>query len=361
MIKEETTKRIGYIDALRGMAMILVVYFHISAYGFRSYVMVYNDIIERFRMPLFFFISGWLFKYIGRTTKEIIKQKFMVQIVPTAFFMLLYLCVFDYLSFDSFGSDKKGYWFTYVLFEFFVVYLGLKALFNRHNTKKGEIYMMLAMLFLSISALYYSKYYTRYAEELGIWKTILGLFSFVKFKHIIFFWFGTFVKKHFDQFIQLTNKPLIIGSLLGLFVVLNIYPVVFSITGLEYIAFLIVGFSGVIVIFTLFRHLYTPHQTSNLKPQTLNLEPFSSFFHHSSSILKFVGTRTLDIYLIHYFFLPYHIEYLADSLNLQGNSFLCMLVSLPLAIGVMALSLVVSYLIRLSPFLGKHLLGAKNE
>lgn len=350
-MKEPTTKRIGYIDALRGMAMILVVYFHISAYGFSSYVMGYNDIIERFRMPLFFFISGWLFKYIDRPTIEIIKQKFMVQIVPTAFFLLLYLYVFNYLSFAPFGSDKKGYWFTYVLFEFFIIYLGLKALLNRHNTKKGELYMMLAMLFLSISAFYYSTCYTRYAEELGVWKTILGLFSFVKFKHIIFFWFGTFVKKHFNQFIQLTNKPHIFIFLLGLFVMLNIYPIVFSMNGLEYIAFLLVGISGVFVIFTLFRHLYS----------SCYFSPFSSFFHYPSSILKFVGRRTLDIYLIHYFFLPYHIEYIADSLNLQENPFLCMLISLPLALGVTAISLLVSYIIRLSPFLGKYLLGAKTE
>ena len=350
-MKEPTTKRIGYIDALRGMAMILVVYFHISAYGFSSYVMGYNDIIERFRMPLFFFISGWLFKYIDRPTIEIIKQKFMVQIVPTAFFLLLYLYVFNYLSFAPFGSDKKGYWFTYVLFEFFIIYLGLKALLNRHNTKKGELYMMLAMLFLSISAFYYSTCYTRYAEELGVWKTILGLFSFVKFKHIIFFWFGTFVKKHFNQFIQLTNKPHIFIFLLGLFVMLNIYPIVFSMNGLEYIAFLLVGISGVFFIFTLFRHLYS----------SCYFSPFSSFFHYPSSILKFVGRRTLDIYLIHYFFLPYHIEYIADSLNLQENPFLCMLISLPLALGVTAISLLVSYIIRLSPFLGKYLLGAKTE
>lgn len=345
-MKEPTTKRIGYIDALRGMAMILVVYFHISAYGFCSYVMGYNDIIERFRMPLFFFISGCLFKYIDRSTKEIIKQKFMVQIVPTVFFLLLYLCVFGYLSLDSYGSDKKGYWFTYVLFEFFVIYLGLKTLFNKHNTKRGEICMMLAILFLSISAFYYSTCYTQYAEELGIWKTILGLFSFVKFKHIIFFWFGTFVKKHFNQFIQLTNRPLIIGLVLGLFVVLNIYPIVFSMNGLEFIAFLLVGVSGVIVVFTLFRHLSTIS---------------SNVCYHTSSILQFIGRRTLDIYLIHYFFLPYHIEKLADSLNLQENPFLCMLISLPLALGVTAISLLVSYIIRLSPFLGKYLLGAKTE
>lgn len=345
-MKEPITKRIGYIDALRGMAMILVVYFHISAYGFSSYVMGYNDIIERFRMPLFFFISGWLFKYIGRPTKEIFKQKFMVQIVPTAFFLLLYLGVFGYLSFDSFGSDKKGYWFTYVLFEFFVIYLGLKTLFNKHNTPKGEIFMMSGMLLLSISAFYYSTCYTRYAEELGVWKTILGLFSFIKFKHIIFFWFGTFVKKHFNQFIQLTNKPHIFIFLLGLFVMLNIYPIVFSINGLEYIAFLLVGLSGVIVIFNLFRYLSTIS---------------SNVCYHTSSILHFIGRRTLDIYLIHYFFLPYHIDYLADCLNLQENPFLCMLISLPLALGVTAISLLVSYIIRLSPFLGKYLLGAKTE
>ena len=211
--------------------------------------------------------------------------------------------------------------------------------------------MMLAMLFLSMSALYYSKYYTRYAEELGIWKIILGLLSFVKFKHIIFFWFGTFVKKHFDQFIQLTNKPIIIGSLLGLFVALNAYPIVFSINGLEYIAFLLVGVSGVILFFTLFRYLYS---------SSFAHHP-SSFIHQTSSILQFIGKRTLDIYLIHYFFLPYHIEYLADSLNLQENPFLCMLISLPIALGVTAISLFVSYLLRLSPFLGKYLLGAKAE
>ena len=50
--------RIGYIDALRGMAMILVVYFHIAAYGFGSYEIGYNDIIERFRMRVVV-LQGW--------------------------------------------------------------------------------------------------------------------------------------------------------------------------------------------------------------------------------------------------------------------------------------------------------------
>ena len=36
-MEQTQQNRIGYIDALRGMAMILVVYFHIAAYGFGSY------------------------------------------------------------------------------------------------------------------------------------------------------------------------------------------------------------------------------------------------------------------------------------------------------------------------------------
>ena len=54
------TKRIEYIDAMRGFTMLLVVMFHVewtfwgSDYG-------YNSFIEVFRMPLFFFISGWVF------------------------------------------------------------------------------------------------------------------------------------------------------------------------------------------------------------------------------------------------------------------------------------------------------------
>ena len=125
---EQTQRnRIGYIDALRGMAMILVVYFHIAAYGFGSYELGYNDIIERFRMPTFFFISGWLFYKSGRiwnekTIRSIIRKKFMVQIIPTAIFMLLYLMMFNLLDISSFGSDKKGYWFTIVLFEYFVIF-----------------------------------------------------------------------------------------------------------------------------------------------------------------------------------------------------------------------------------------------
>ena len=339
--------RIGYIDAMRGMAMILVVYFHIAAYGFGSYELGYNDIIERFRMPTFFFISGWLFYKAGRiwdghAITSMIHKKFMVQIVPTVVFMFLYLTMFNLLDISSFGSDKKGYWFTFVLFEYFVIYILAEALFNRHNTNKGEMRVLAIILMLSVSAFYYAKYYTRYAEELGIWKDILGFLSFVKIRHIIFFWLGTFVRRHFDRFIQLTDNRYVTALLIGAFTAIIVWPVLLSTPGIEYIAYLIAGLSRTIICFTFFRI----HQAQ-----------FSLNTWYGRS-LQLIGRRTLDIYIIHYFVLPYDLVQPDVWLQYHHNT-LFVPMTLILALWVVVVSLLISSILRVSPLLAKYLFGAK--
>lgn len=60
-------KRIEYIDALRGLAMYLVVYLHIKSWGgYSAYSNLVGEIFVTFYLPLFFFISGYLLsiKYI---------------------------------------------------------------------------------------------------------------------------------------------------------------------------------------------------------------------------------------------------------------------------------------------------------
>jgi fucose 4-O-acetylase-like acetyltransferase len=340
-MEQSVTKRIGYIDALRGFAMILVVYFHISAYGFGSYETGYNGIIERFRMPIFFFISGWLFYKADRiwnweSIVDLLKKKWMQLIIPTAIFMILYLIIFGYWDFSSLGSDKKGYWFTFVLFEIIAIYVILEAFLNKRDTTKGEIMVMIIILLLSVSAFYYAKYYTRYSEELGNRKTILGLFSFVKIRHIVFFWFGTIVRKRFDKFVQITDNLYLIAALAILFIALCVFPCIFSTKGIEYVAYLLAGLAGIIIIFTIFKKV--------------------SHF----AFLQYIGRHTLDIYLIHYFFLPYHIEFVATRFNLYDNYLLCMFISLFFTSIVIGTSLLTSRIIRFSPFLAKYLLAAKN-
>ena len=346
-MEQTQLNRIGYIDALRGLAIILVVYFHIAAYGFGSYELGYNDIIERFRMPTFFFISGWLFYKAGRIWDRqaiigMIRKKFMVQIVPTAIFMLLYLMMFNLLDISSFGSDKKGYWYTFVLFEYFVIYILAEALLNRHDSTKGEMSVLTVMLILSIGAFYYAKYYTRYATELGTWKDILGFLSFVKIRHIIFFWFGMFVRRHFDQFIQLTNNQFFTAIMIVIFTAIIVWPILLSTQGIEYMAYLVAGLSGTIICFTFFR-IHERH--------------FSQETWYGRS-LQLIGRRTLDIYLIHYFVLPYDLVQPAIWLQYHNNT-LFVPMALILALWVVIISLLISSILRVSPLLAKYLFGAK--
>lgn len=329
------------------MAMILVVYFHIAAYGFGSYELGYNDIIERFRMPTFFFISGWVFYKTGRIWNRqnitgMIRKKFMVQIVPTIVFLLLYLVMFNLLDFSSFGSDKKGYWYTFVLFEYFVLYILAESLFNRQDSTKGEIRVLAVMLILSVGAFYYAKYYTRYAVELGIWKDILGFLSFVKIRHIFFFWFGTFVRRHFDQFIRLTDNRYVTAILIALFTVLIVWPVLLSTEGIEYMAYLAAGLSGTIICFTFFR---------------IHAQRFSQETCYGRG-LQLIGRHTLDIYLIHYFVLPYDLVQPEIWLQHHNNT-LFVPMALFLALWVIIISLLISSLLRVSPLMAKYLFGAK--
>lgn len=346
----EQTKqnRIGYIDAIRGLAMILVVYFHIAAYGFGSYELGYNDIIERFRMPTFFFISGWVFYKAGRTWNRqtiigMIHKKFMVQIIPTVIFMLLYLVMFNLLDVSSFGSDKKGYWYTFVLFEYFVIYILAEALLNRQGSTKGEIRVLTVILILSVGAFYYAKYYTRYAVELGTWKDILGFLSFVKIRHIIFFWFGTFVRKHFDRFVQLTNYSYVTATLIILFTAIIVWPMVLSISGIEYIAYLVAGLSGTVISFTFFR---------------IHAQNFSQETWYGRG-LQLIGRRTLDIYVIHYFVLPTNLVQPEIWLQQYHDNTLFVPIALVLALWVVVVSLLISSLIRVSPLLAKYLFAVK--
>lgn len=339
-MEQIVTKRIGYIDALRGFAMILVVYFHISAYGFGSYETGYNGIIERFRMPIFFFISGWLFYKADRiwnweSIVDLLKKKWMQLIIPTAIFMTLYLIIFGYWDFSSLGSDKKGYWFTFVLFEFIAIYVTLEAFLNKQDTTKGEIMVMIIIFLLSVSAFYYAKYYTRYSEELGNWKTILGLISFVKIRHIVFFWFGTIVRKKFDMFLKITSNRYVLAVLTVSCISMIVFPAIFSTKGLEYITYLVVGILGIIICFSFFR-TYDTYLSNNTC---------------YGKALIYIGRRTLDIYLLHYFVLPYHIEKVGILLHVYEYPIICLIVSLILSVMVIIVSILVRIIIKQLPFL----------
>ncbi len=341
----KTTQRIEYIDAMRGCTMILVVYSHVCGFCFGSPAMGGNDVLFLFRLPCFFFISGWLFEKVGRQwsgveTWAVIRRKFRVQVVPT--FVFLLLLAPPPLFFSRLGATKGGYWFTFVLFEFFLL-----CIFSERFLKR---FALVFALLVSVAAFCYDVYFSRLQTVL--WEApralscvqylryALGFLSFMTWRYYLFFFLGTWAKRHADLFLQLTSRPLVV-LLVGLaFVSVAALPRTES-AAAAFLAFAVGGVSGLTLVFTLFRHCW--HRCSGLalcRP------------------LPFIGRRTLDIYLLHYFFLPRFLVAYSPQLLAYDSHLVEALAALGVALPVVALSLLASRVIRYSPFLARWLFGS---
>ena len=329
--------RIEYIDAMRGFTMILVVYSHICNYCLGNMWMGWNDVFFLFRLPCFFFISGWLFEKTNRqwnsvSIKAIVHHKFMVQIVPTFIFLLLLAPPPEFFS--RLGATKGGYWFTFALFEFFLL-----KIFSERCLKKWS---GLFALFVSVGAFCYDIYFNRFFKDMGLLTDALGFLSFITWRYYLFFFIGTWVKRHFDRFVQWTNQSgVIVIAVLG-FAMMAALPHSDNAIS-EYLIFAVGGILGLTLVFTFFRR-------------------FERFFVKDKRLgrsLQYVGTRTLDIYLLHYFVLPRFLILHSDWLQAQDCRALEFVVALLLSLAVVLVCLFVSYVIRLSPFLGRFLFGAK--
>lgn len=331
-------QRIEYIDAMRGLTMILVVYSHICHFCLGDSLLGFNGTFFLFRLPCFFFISGWLFEPISRRRFcQIARKKFMVQIVPTFIFLLLLAPPPEF--FHQLGALKGGYWFTFVLFEFFIIYMLIVRL--------GRKWRPWVTMVVVVTSFCYARYYNSIqASAVGVQSWVvnaLGFMSVALWRFFLFFYIGAWVRRHFDAFIQWTSKPAMIILIVVVFFVVASTPHLDNI-GYEMLRFYVGGISGMWMVLTCFRL-----SDSWLKKI------------HLSKPLQYVGTRTLDVYLLHYFFLPRFLMPYADQLKAFDSHFVEFWVILAISLIVLLLSLLASYIIRLSPFLGHYLFGVKYE
>ena len=331
-------QRIEYIDAMRGFTMILVVFAHVCYFCMEAPLMGYNRIFYLFRLPCFFMISGWLFEPIAsRPFKEVIRHKAMVQLLPTFIFLLLLAPPPEF--FHQLGTLKGGYWFTFVLFEFFVLYLLIARL--------GKAWRPWVALSIALTAFCCARYYnTIHASTSGVQSLVvsaLGFMSITLWRFFLFFYIGAWMRRHFEAFIRWTNHPWALPAMAVIFFLIASTSHK-DILWYEMLRFFLGGITGMWMIFTCFR----------LSESWLNKI-------HLSKPLQYVGTRTLDIYLLHYFFLPRFLIPYADQLRAYDSQFIEFLVILGIALVVLAITLLASYLIRLSPFLGHYLFGVKYK
>ena len=136
-------KRIDYIDALKGFAIILVVLGHIAD-GYSNSTNVPHDfwwslfnVIYSFHMPLFIVISGFLYEkaYLSRkkSGKKVLAHTLdiaWVYVVFCCFYGVIKIAFFDFVKEDISLSDITSiwkcsiapFWYLYILIVYYIVF-----------------------------------------------------------------------------------------------------------------------------------------------------------------------------------------------------------------------------------------------
>lgn len=331
-------QRIEYIDAMRGFTMILVVFAHVCHFCLGDSRMGYNAILILFRLPCFFMLSGWLFEPASRNPfMTVARHKAMVQLLPTFIFLLLLAPPPEF--FHQLGAVKGGYWFTFVLFEFFILYMVI--------VRMGKRWTPILAFLITIASFVYARYYDSIKLSSEGYQLLiidmLGFLSVTTWRFFLFFYIGTWMRCHFDAFIRWTNKPVMILLITAAFFLIASTSHKDNML-FEMFRFYAGGITGMWMVFTFFR---------------LSISWFQKL--HVAKPLQYVGTRTLDIYLLHFFFLPRFLMKYSSQLQVYDSRLIEFIVIMAVSLIIVVICLIASYIIRLSPFLGHYLFGVKKK
>ena len=377
-MNNERKPRLQWLDALRGFTMLLVVVNHTYGFGFdtNTKYSMFMSLCLLFRMPLFFFISGFLaykasFSWNRHDTTSLVVRKLRVQIVPTLVFMtaeiaLLYKHFWQRMGEAWESPTKGGYWFTLVLLQMLLLYYAVCWIAHKFESPTPPVgrescqanegisdndrgnkvlspteWFLLLLWLLSIFAyatLYMPRWFTWRTEEFFRYTSLTELARYFQF-----FLLGNFCHRYWSHVCRLFDSKwffpfLVVVAFLGAGDYLKWHNLRMEWANLPRT---LAMYAFVLIIVAFFRHYQ---------------QWFSKETRIGSS-LQYIGVRTLDIYLIHYFFIPklpdVGVWFKAHPQNfiLEGSA------ALALALLVVAFSLLTSHVLRVSPFLKKWLFG----
>lgn len=353
-------KRIEWLDAMRGFTMILVVFAHIESFGIFGLgsETVVGKLFQSFRMPLFFFVSGFIaykadLLWTAATWWTNTRKKLLVQLVPTVVIGLFYTCLYKGLAPIDFVTPvgKMGYWFTIVLLEIFLVVYTVNLFVSATQSDRRKRWLLWVLV--ALSAFFYMLRFPLKmiptANEVG---NVLSLHYMCEYFQ--FFAFGYIMSMFREFFVRMLANRYI--TALAILVFVTIFSIkhlfiddcpdvsVGIMKILSTLAETVIAYMGVFTVFNFFR---------------VHRESFSKATKLGAS-LQYIGRRTLDIYLLHYFFLP-SLPCLAGFLSQRENVVFELFVVITCSLLVIAVCLLVSNVLRTSDFLGQYLFGVKRR
>lgn len=278
------------IDIAKGIGIILVVFSHLTFNGQMQRILVHS-----FNMPLFFIISGYLFK--EKKLKEVFKKGIKSYIIPAYILLLLDIvkeCImqksififdnfFEFLKTITLSGGVMGnspLWFLPTIFVVLIIYTALK---NEKNRYIFAIFSIILSLFLRINI------------DAYLW-ILCVIYAFP------FYTIGNIIKKKNIVKSKQENQKLTILSmiieilLLGIFASFNGYTsMIEQIFGKSYLIFLITGIIGTILVIDI------SFMLRKIKV---------------GKVLEKIGQNTIIILLTHYYICRAIIPRLLQKINL---------------------------------------------
>ena len=352
----ELTKRLSWLDALRGFTMILVVAYHVAQVSFHETEKTSAALpfLVLMRMPLFFFVSGFLaykadFSWTVPNALRLTWKKFKVQVIPTLVFMIIFV-IFkmkgDFL--DGFtrllvSPTKGGYWFTWVLLQMFIIYYVGCYVISKVSPLKEQVrgallFVAWAVSVFAYETLYLPKVFTYHKDLFFDYSSLIQTIRYMQF-----FLLGNIVRRYWDKVERLFDTSWF-------------FPLTVTLA--------VVCCAEIFQLHTLKKAWVNLPRTTAMYALLLLVV---MFFHHyqawfgegqrAGRFLSFIGMRTLDIYLLHFLLLP-QMPQVGEWLNAnQPNFLLSIVLSVSVALLVIAFCLLASQLLRVSPFLQLYLFG----
>lgn len=169
---------------MRGLAMLLVVVGHVIFFSFDDHEnLIYRILCDGLQIPLFFMVSGFLFKVPTEGVWTMLRQKAFLLCVPATIFMVAWVWVnHGSLFVACFDSVKQGYWFTFQLFEFIVLYTLIRLMLK--FLKLGYNITHLLMVSVTVVILFAGVWFKR-EEHIWAWISLMGLVHLTSFPYFV--------------------------------------------------------------------------------------------------------------------------------------------------------------------------------
>ena len=342
---------------LKGIAIFLVVIGHVLTMCIRDIDRaVLFKFVEKIHMPIFFFISGYLtFKLgkDGKLNKPDLLSRAKQLLIPFFAVSTLWIYYFPNSGLQSpfvstweglyFSAGKNGYWFTLCLFEIILLYWILAPLFSYCR----KTVVRIGVIAGAWSVLYMLSRFV-FPQQVN---ALVGMPLLCEFFPI--FMFGMIAKSEQCTFDKITASSswitvaMLTGSVL---MYLVCWPWEFGLSEDVVMLAKQILYMCVVVIAVA---VVKPWGESAFGVET----PDGTFM---ARLWKYLGSQSLAIYLLHYFFLFPMAVFREPLLGMNLNLVPTLIVAVFFALIIISVALCVNHIISKSKFMALLLTGKNN-